>query len=149
MTEYSYVGYNGNYSAMPSSYSGIEYEPIGRKQYSDPNSDHRVLPDPMIIEAAMIVGGGGFGAENVQRYGYGGRKEYDGTQDDLVLRGALTEAIRGVVGIISSSDPDGYVKMYYMDERFLRGIVPGDIWLKNKYVPAPAGWVDYSDYTTD
>jgi hypothetical protein len=88
----------------------------------------------------MTVGGGGWGAENVARSSYGGRKEYSSPQDYLIVRGAITEAVRGVVGVIGS---DGYLKRYYMDERLLEGILPGDIWLRGKYIPAPAGWHDY------
>lgn len=135
-SEYSTLdNYNGGLSNPPDSYPGLAYEPIGNG-----SSDHRYLPDPTVIEAAITVGGGGFGAENVRRGSNGGRKEHTGIQDDLILHGALSEVIRGVVGLIGS---DGYVKNYYVDERLLLGIIPGDIWLKNKYIPAPAGWTDY------
>jgi len=122
--------------------------PIGRPDnplavQGEKDYHHRYLPDPTIVEAAITVGGGGWGAENVSRlsYGtyYGGRKEA-GTQDNLVLRGILVEAMRGVVGLVGT---DGYLKQYYFDERLLEGILPGDIWLRGKYVPAPAGWHDY------
>ena len=93
-----------------------------------------------MVEAALTVGGGGWGAENVRRGSYGGRKEASGNQDDLILRGTLSEAIRGVVGLIGS---DGFLKQYYFDSRVLEGILPGDIWLQGKYIPAPAGWHDY------
>ncbi len=116
-------------------YSSYRYEPIGITKSTNPNSTDRYLPDTTVIEAAITVGGGGFGAENV-----GSRKEYSGNQDNLVLHGTLTEVVRGVVGLTNS---DGYIKKYYLDERMLQGILPGDMWLKRKYVPAPAGWVDY------
>jgi hypothetical protein len=113
--------------------AGLVYVPIARsggsKQYN------RVLPDPTVVEAAVTVGGGGWGAENV-----GNRKEYSSPQDDLILRGTITEVIRGVVGLIGS---DGYLKNYYFDDRVLEGILPGDIWLQGKFIPAPAGWHDY------
>jgi len=112
------------------------YAPVGRKDTSQPHEYDRNLPDPMIIEASMTIGGGGWGAENVEWHGYGGRKEADGVTDDLVVRGSITEAVRGVVGLI---DRDGFLKKYYMDERLLEGILPGDIWLRGKYVPPPAG----------
>jgi hypothetical protein len=38
---------------------------------------------------------------------------------------------------------DGYLKHYYLDWRLLTGILPGDIWLRGKYIPAPGGWHDY------
>ncbi len=98
-------------------------------------NEGRWLPDTTTVEAAVTVGGGGWGAENV-----GGRREYSGDQDFLVLHGAITEVVRGVVGVI---DQDGYLKKYYLDKRLLEGILPGDIWFSGKYVPAPAGWHDY------
>ncbi len=94
----------------------------------------------MVIEAAMTVGGGGWGAENVRRSPYGGRKEADGDQDQLIVRGTICEAIRGVVGLI---DGDGYYKTYYFDKRLMEGILPGDLWLGGKFIPTPAGWHDY------
>jgi hypothetical protein len=68
----------------------------------------RKLPDPLTVEAAITVGGGGFGAENVALLGsnYGGRRE-DGESlnpssekltDQLVLHGSLCEIVRGIVG---------------------------------------------------
>jgi hypothetical protein len=95
----------------------------------------RYLPDPMIVIAAVTVGGGGWGAENV-----GNRKEYDGNQDGLILNGSISEVVRGVVGIVGT---DGYIKKYTIDERLLEGVLPGNIWFGGKYVPAPAGWHDY------
>lgn len=134
-------------STMDYSHSGYgyEYAPIGRPDHPwaderDRDYDERHLPDPVIVEAAMTVGGGGWGAENVRRDYYGGRKETSGDQDFLEVHGSICEAIRGVVGIIGS---DGFLKSYHMDQRLLTGIVPGDIWLRGKYVPAPAGWHDY------
>jgi hypothetical protein len=104
----------------------------------------RYLPDPTVVEASITIGGGGWGAENVidSSLTYGGRKQSAPAvvQDYLYLRGTLVEAIRGVVGRIGS---DGYLKRYYFDERLLEGILPADIWLRGKYVPAPAGWHDY------
>jgi len=128
----------GRRSSSSSSSGGIEvagheYVPIGRSDGSEEYD--RVLPDPMVVEAALTVGGGGWGAENV-----GSRKEDNPPQDDLILRGTITEVIRGVVGLIGS---DGYLKYYYFDERVLEGILPGDIWLQGKFIPAPAGWQDY------
>lgn len=139
MSEYTYVEKEG----MPEVPTDYQYVPIGVPDSSDAEIYQRHLPDPMVVEAAITVGGGGWGAENVTRYDgkyYGGRKEASGTQDYLVLRGSLTEAIRGVVGMIGM---DGYYKQYYIDERLLQGILPGDIWLRGKYIPAPAGWSDY------
>jgi hypothetical protein len=119
--------------------SSPDYVPVGIPDpyQSTPPKYSRYLSDPMVVEASMTVGGGGWGAENV-----GDRREYSGKQDDLIVRGTITEAIRGVVGLLGSS-PDGFSKHYYFDKRFLEGILPGDIWLRGKYIPAPAGWSDY------
>jgi type II secretory pathway pseudopilin PulG len=120
---------------------GFAYVPIGRD--GGGQKYNRYLPDATVVEAAMTVGGGGWGAENVRRGSfpsYGGRKEASGDQDQLIVRGTITEAVRGVVGLIGA---DGYLKAYYFDERLLEGILPGDIWLRGKYIPAPAGWHDY------
>jgi hypothetical protein len=108
-----------------------DYKPIANVSGSD-----RVLPHTMVVEAAVTVGGGGWGAENVR---VGGR-ETTGNNDFLVLRGTISECVRGIVGIIGSN---GYLKQYYLDKRLLEGILPGNIWFGGKYVPAPAGWYDY------
>ena len=118
------------------------YRPIGG--HDGGASYNRHLPDPLIVEGALTVGGGGWGAENVRRRAggrnYGGRKETTGSQDHLVVRGTISEVIRGVVGLIGS---DGFVKQYFLDERMLEGILPGALGLQGKYVPAPSGWSDY------
>lgn len=139
MSDYTYV------DDTPEEPSGFKYVPIARPDNpssvpGDADYHKRYLPDPMVVEAAMTVGGGGWGAENVARGSYGGRKEASGPQDDLVIRGSLTEVVRGVVGLIGS---DGFLKHYYMDARLLEGVLPGDVWLRGKYIPAPAGWHDY------
>jgi len=132
MSDYSYV------DDTPVEPEGFEYVPIG---LDDGGLEHeRHLPDPMVVEAALTVGSGGWGAENVARDSYGGRKETTGNQDQLIVRGTITEALRGVVGVIGS---DGYLKSYYLDSRLLEGVLPGDMWLRGKYIPAPAGWRDY------
>lgn len=135
MSDYSYV------DDEPDEPAGFKYVPIGQVDSGEPAGSHkRHLPDPTVIEAAITVGGGGWGAENVEWNYHGGRKEASGNTDDLVVRGTLAEAIRGVVGRINR---DGYEKHYYLDERLLQGILPGDMWLQGKYIPAPAGWHDY------
>lgn len=118
--------------------SGLEYEPVAIKEagYSD-GDYHRYLPDPMVLEAAMTVGGGGWGAENV---GYPNGRKTSGYTDDLIVRGTLTEVIRGVVGIIGRN---GYQKNYYFDERMLSGLIPGTVRLKGKFVTTPGGWSDF------
>ncbi len=150
MSEYSYV------DGQPEEPEGFKYIPIGVADEGstgsgdgsddDSTTHKRHLPNPMVIEAAITVGGGGWGAENVERRSgwssYGGRKEAPGTgrQNDLVVHGTITEALRGVVGLIGQ---DGFLKQYYMDHRLLEGILPGDIWMSGKFIPAPAGWHDY------
>ncbi len=118
--------------------AGFTYEPIGQ-----PDGSERRLPYEMTVEAAITVGGGGWGAEHV-----GDRKDssFFG-YDNLIVRGTITEAIRGIVGTANISFPNssnGYQKHYHLDERLLEGILPGYIWLKGKFVPAPGGWKEYS-----
>jgi len=135
MSDYGYV------DDKPVEPEGFKYVPIGLPDSGEGSDSYkRHLPDPMVVEAAITVGGGGWGAENVRRGSYGGRKEASGYQDYLVVRGTIAEAVRGVVGLIGS---DGYLKRYYLDERLLQGVLPGDMWLQGKYIPAPAGWHDY------
>ncbi|MBN2181289.1 MAG: hypothetical protein JW715_05195 [Sedimentisphaerales bacterium] len=111
------------------------YVPVGNGTGTD-----RYLPDPTVVEAALTVGGGGWGAENVMRGSHGGRKEASGVQDELILVGAISESVRGAVGLFGL---DGYAKYYTVDNRLLEGVLPGNIWFGGKYVPAPAGWHDY------
>jgi hypothetical protein len=114
-----------------------DYKPIANADTGVINN--RKLPHNMVVEAAITIGGGGWGAENV--LASGGRKVTGpGNQDYIVVKGTLSECIRGIVGIIGSN---GYLKRYYLDKRLLEGILPGDIWFGGKYVPAPAGWQDY------
>jgi hypothetical protein len=135
MADYSYV------DNQPNPPSGTVYVPIGLPDTGQPASSYlRHLPNPTVAEAAITVGGGGWGAENVVRGSYGGRKNTNPSgQDTLIVRGSLVEVMRGIVG----SGSDGYIKQYYLDERLLEGLLPGDVWLQGKYVPAPAGWHDY------
>jgi type II secretory pathway pseudopilin PulG len=155
ISEYD-AGGTSAYPGPPAEIENTVYAPIGRedpgqwkwkrvdgkweKVYEPADVYERHLPDEMIVEAAMTVGGGGWGAENVRRGYYGGRKEASGNQDQLIVRGTIVEAVRGVVGLVGG---DGFLKNYYFDERILEGILPGDIWLRGKYIPAPAGWHDY------
>lgn len=122
--------------------SGLTYQPIGIKKNASDADTIRYLPHDMVVEAAIIVGGGGWGAEFVGSSGEGnGRREYtENTMDNLIVRGAITESCRGVVG---SGSNEGFLKRYYLDRRLLEGILPGDIGLQGKYIPAPAGWHDY------
>jgi hypothetical protein len=119
----------GQSPSSPSAVVGYTYQPIGVL-----NSGNRYLLDPTIVDAAITVGGGGWGAENTPN-----RRVWNGTQDFLVVHGSITEVVRGIVGHLGS---DGYIKQYYSDKRLMSGILPGDIWLSGKYYPAPAGWHD-------
>lgn len=112
---------------------GQIYQKIGKTKLYNSG---RFLPDPLVVEAAITVGGGGWGAEEV-----GSRREYSGSQDYLIVCGSITEVIRGAVGLVGS---DGFIKNYYIDPRLMSGILPGDIWFSGKYIPAPAGWHDRS-----
>ncbi len=134
---------NGLLTAPPAVNKGDNYEPIGNK---DPKSGSpiydRILPGRMVVEAAVTVGGGGWGAENVYRGNTANDRENGNgsAYDELILRGTLTEVIRGVVGIdISSSQKNGYRKYYYYDTRLMSGILPSNIWLKGKYLLIPGG----------
>jgi len=134
------------YPGPPPSVSGHVYAPVAHPEtYPGAATYDRYLSDQMVVEAAITVGGGGWGAENVEWNDYGGRKEDSPPQDDLIVRGAIIECMRGVVGRVRTYyySGDGFIKHYYMDERILEGILPGDIWLRGKYVPAPSGWHDY------
>ena len=124
-------------SSSPTPPAGYTYRPIG---ITKPSSSGRYLPEPTVVEAAITVGGGGWGAENVV-YPSGGRRVYSIPQDYLVVHGSITEVVRGVVGHLNS---DGYIKQYYIDTRLMSGILPADIWFSGKYIPAPAGWHDHS-----
>jgi hypothetical protein len=126
----------------PNPPNNFVYVPIGLPDNTnEPNSYYRHLPNPMVVEAGMTVGGGGWGAENVKTGSYGGRKNGGSSTalDTLIIRGTLTESIRGLVG----RSPNGYLKQYYLDERLLTGILPGNIGLQGKFIPTPAGWRDY------
>ncbi|MEJ5258629.1 MAG: hypothetical protein WHS88_00385 [Anaerohalosphaeraceae bacterium] len=133
MTEYSYV------DTTPKEPAGFTYVPIGNRESAAKPAYMRLLPNPTIVEAALTIGGGGWGAENVKRNNYGGRKTVSASNDQLILRGSITEAVRGVVGVVGQ---DGYLKSYFWDERLLTGILPGNIWLKGKYVPVPGAWTE-------
>jgi hypothetical protein len=112
------------------------YCPVGNKDGSTTYS--RILPETVTVEAAMTIGGGGWGAENVNRSSsYADRKNYNSASNDkLIVRGTITEAIRGIVG----SGSNGYIKQYYYDQRLTTGILPSNIWLKGKYLLVPGGW---------
>ncbi|MFZ0033524.1 MAG: hypothetical protein WAK60_00870, partial [Sedimentisphaerales bacterium] len=131
---------NPTSSSSPSNPSPttLTYQPIGNPRSPSGTYPGRWLSDPTVIEAAITVGGGGWGAEKVSSSG--GRRMYSGSEDDLIVRGTITEAVRGVVGLTGSN---GYLKHYYLDNRLLEGVLPGNIWLRGKYIPAPAGWHDY------
>jgi hypothetical protein len=144
---YSSTSYG--YPGSPAATVNDKYIGASRKHYYQPIgigavwSNSRNLPDPMVVEAAITCGGGGWGAENVSTGGSNGRKENPpGTPDDLIVRGSITECVRGVVGFPSQND--GFNKQYYADTRLMSGILPGDIWFSGKYIPAPAGWHDHS-----
>lgn len=127
-------------SDTPTCPTGYVYAPVASPDTTGVTYN-RILSSPTEVEAAITVGGGGWGAENVARGSYGGRKQAgSAVQDNLIVRGTIVESVRGVVGVV---DTDGYVKRYYLDPRLLTGILPGDIWLRGTYIPAPGGWQDF------
>jgi len=142
MASYSYID-----GGSPLNNGSFQYIPIGQ-----PYSSYRTLPSNMIVEAAITVGGGGWGAEHV-----GERRMTSPTSfgyHKLIVRGAIIEAMRGIVGTDPSklSFPDssnGYLRHYYFDNRLPGGLLPGNIWLKAKYTPLPGGWSDYRVATVD
>jgi hypothetical protein len=97
---------NPTSSNSPSVPSGQVYQPIG---ITKPGSAGRFLPNPTVIEAGITVGRGGWGAEDVHD-----RREYSGHQDDILVHGAISEVLRGVVGLVGA---DGYKKYYSYDKR--------------------------------
>ena len=128
--------------------SGVLYEPVGERDsgYSS-GSYHRHLNRDTIVEAALTVAGGGWGAENVKRGSNDGRKDENYYEDRLYVRGSICEAIRGVVGLANGAD--GYRKHYYIDERLTNGTVrvPGGFGpggLSGEFVPVPGGWREFS-----
>ena len=110
---------------------GLMYREVGLRDPLGSEPYERILPDPMVVEAAITAGGGGWGVENAET-----RKGADMQPVRLVVHGSITEAVRGVAG-------SGYHKCYYFDQRLSNGLPPGDIWLYTKYVPIPGGWSDY------
>jgi hypothetical protein len=131
---------SGSPAGLPAATVGDRVTPVKKHDYkpiANASGADRALPHNMVVEAAVTVGGGGWGAENVR---VGGRKTTSGNNDFLILRGTLSECVRGIVGIINNN---GYLKQYYLDKRLLEGILPGNIWFGGKYIPAPAGWHDY------
>jgi len=135
MSDYSYV------DDTPVKLKKFEYVPVA--QPDGATLYRRKLPRQTEVEAAITVGGGGWGAENV-----GNRKKTSWLgYDELIVRGTITEALRGIVGtaspLWSSMVLNGYTKDYYLDKRLLQGILPGDFSMVGKYIPAPGGWRDY------
>ncbi|HBG28253.1 MAG: hypothetical protein A2Y10_09700 [Planctomycetes bacterium GWF2_41_51] len=130
------------------SVSGAYYEPVGERDSSySAGSYHRHLNRDTVVEAALTVAGGGWGAENVKRGSNDGRKDENYYEDRLYVRGSICEAIRGVVGLANGDD--GYRKHYYIDERLTNGTVrvPGGFGpggLSGEFVPVPGGWREFS-----
>ena len=141
MSEYASGGTNG-YPGPATSATLPNYVPVANRTVGSTYIYNRSLPATVVVEAAITTGGGGWGAENVKRGSYGGRKTTNYPNNDtLTVRGTLNEAIRAIVG----SGTNGYKKNYHLDARLLTGILPGDVGLQGKYIPAPAGWHDYRD----
>jgi Tfp pilus assembly protein PilX len=119
------------------------YSPIGIREGS--KTYDRQTPYQMVVEAAMTIGGGGWGAENVDRSSTSPRETYNSNQNDiLTVRGSITEVCRGIVG----SGSNGYLKQYFYDHRLLTGIIPGNIGLKGKYLLVPGGWGESASFAS-
>jgi hypothetical protein len=120
------------------------YAPIATKEGT--KLYDRQMPGNMVAEAAITIGGGGWGAENVSRSGsYTPRENVNSSQNDkLIVRGSIIEVCRGVVG----SGNNGYLKQYYFDKRLITGIIPGNIGLKGKYLLIPGGWSETASVTS-
>lgn len=121
-----------------------DYMPVGNTDGALLYS--RKLPYTMTVEASMTIGGGGWGAENVYRSSSFIRRKtfYSNKNDILIVRGSLAESIRSPV----ASGKNGFLKHYYYDKRVMTGILPGNIWLKGKYVLIPGGWTESSSLKT-
>jgi hypothetical protein len=116
--------------------SVLSYCPVGDRTSPLLNIWNRQLPQSMVVQAAITVCGGGWGAENV-----GTRTTTNpvpGGLDNLIVSGSITEVVQGAV----SRSGNGFKRCYYFDNRLLGGILPGDMWLQSKYVPTPGGWSD-------
>jgi len=119
--------------------STLTYQPVGFQAALPSPVWDRQLQSPqlpqssMVVQAAITVCGGGWGAENI-----GARTSVNpsGT-DNLVVAGSITESVQGIV---SDGIGNGFRRCYYFDKRLLTGILPGDMWLQSKYVPTPGGW---------
>ena len=114
--------------------SVLSYQPIGYQKTSPPFIWDRQLLQPMAVQAAITVCGGGWGAENV---GARTNTNPDG-KDTLIVAGSITEAVQGMV----AEDNNGFRRYYHFDDRLLGGILPGDMGLQSKYIPTPGGWSD-------
>jgi len=127
--------------------SVLTYQPVGFQAAFPSRIWQRQLADPfqtaasIVVQAAITSCGGGWGAENVSSNpGLVARQNVnpDG-KDILIVAGSITDSVQGVVAEVNN----GFRRCYYFDERFLTGILPGDMWLQSKYVPIPGGWSDF------
>ena len=116
------------------------YEPIGITDKAPIYS--RKLPQTVEVEASLTMGLGGWGAENLYRSSsFTPRKNFQTNKNDtLILRGTRCEAMVG----LTASGKNGFLEHDYFDSRMITGIVPGNIWLKGKYVLIPGGWSETS-----
>jgi len=122
----------------PSKVAG--YMPIGNPDKAPIYS--RKLPKTVEVEASLTSGGGGWGAENLYRSSsFPGRKNNTaGQKDILILRGTRCEPMIG----LTASGNNGFLEEDYFDQRMIMGILPGNVWLKGKYVLIPGGWTETS-----
>jgi hypothetical protein len=130
----------------------LTYQPVGFQTAFSSDVRARQLVDPfdpessMVVQAAITVCGGGWGAENIGNPASGGRVNVNpyGGKDNLIVAGSITESVQGIVyGLDGDQVEHGFRRCYYFDKRLQTGILPGDMWLQSKYVPTPGGWSDF------
>jgi len=126
--------------------SVLTYQPVGFQAALPSSEWERQLVDPsqtsasFVVQAVIMSCGGGWGAENVGAPMFGARRNVNPNgKDNLIVAGSITESVQGIVAYGNN----GFRRCYYFDERLLRGILPGDMWLQSKYVPTPGGWSDF------
>jgi hypothetical protein len=110
-------------------YGKIKYKPVAIQANK---GWQRILPLNMVVQSIIYVGGGGWGVENV---GNRLNNSVEG-KDNLIVVGAITEAVRGVTAV----GLNGFKKFYFYDQRLKNGILPGNMGFQSKYVVAPGGW---------
>jgi len=101
------------------------------------------LPNPLVIDAAIVSAGGGWGVEGVEEVLGWGSHIYPGSgTGKIYVHGSITEPYRGLVCSRDNTRAFAH-KYFFFDNRFFQGILPEQIWFSSAYVPVPGGWRDY------